>query len=178
MRVSRSFSLSLTVRCKELTTAVANRARNETTDPWPRGCTALVRRIMYVLVVGSTQSEVPVKPVCPNEPTGNSSPRLLAKGESMSQPRPRRLDALAGCWGVDIFSTSKRLRTAQPLSNASAKTGHVVAAVENSPAWPPTPPMRRAVGIVHNCRAASGPGHRIAWAQCDGSQSAGGKKAR
>ena len=32
---------------------------------------------------GSIQSDVPMKPVCPKEPTGKKSPRLLENGESM-----------------------------------------------------------------------------------------------
>jgi hypothetical protein len=98
-----------------------------------------------VRVVGSIHSEVPVKPVCPNEPTGSSSPRLVENGESMSQPKPRRLDDVGGCWGVLIFSTRSEGRTEPPVSKARANFARS-SAVENSPACPATPPMRRAVG--------------------------------
>ena len=57
-------------------TIVARRARNGVTSPDPSGCTRLARDTMYIRVAGSIQSDVPVKPVWPNEPSGNSSPRF------------------------------------------------------------------------------------------------------
>src|ERR1700674_857042 len=100
---------------------------------------------MYVRVVGSIHNEVPVNPVCPNDPTGNRSPRLLENGESISQPNPCRTCDVGGCCGVVIFSTINADRMGPPFNNAwenFAKSS----AVENRPACPATPPIRRAVG--------------------------------
>src|SRR5216683_5107871 len=141
----RSFSFSLALSGNAAATAVANLVRNATTLPFPRGCTALVNKIMYVRVVGSIHSEVPVHPVCPYDPTGSNSPRLLEKGESMSQPKPRTAVAVGGCWGVVIFSTDNRERILPLPSKASANLERS-SAVEKTPACPATPPMRRAVG--------------------------------
>src|SRR5438445_13548945 len=92
---------------------------------------------MEVRVAGSIPSEVPVQRVCPNEPTGNSSPRLLDKGESMSQPKPRRLSDVGGCCGVVIFSTAGERNTVLPFSRAWANLDNS-AAVENNHACPDT----------------------------------------
>ena len=48
---------------------------------------------------------VPVKPVCPNDPIGNRSPRLVEYDVSMSHPRPRTLVMPAGVDGVIIRAT-------------------------------------------------------------------------
>src|ERR1022692_1812130 len=101
--------------------------------------------MMNVRVVGSIHNEVPVNPVCPNDPTGNRSPRLLENGESMSQPKPRRTCDVGGCWGVVIFSIINGDRTVLPFNKAWANLARS-SAVENTPACPATPPMRRAVG--------------------------------
>src|SRR6267154_5418758 len=104
MLAQRSVSFSLTVSGNAAATAVATFERNPTAFPLPRGCTALVSKIMYVFVVGSIHNDVPVNPVCPNEPTGSRSPRFEETGESMSQPNPRRTGAVGGCCGDVIFS--------------------------------------------------------------------------
>ena len=100
----RSASFSLVVRGNAAATAVATFERKAIALLCPRGCTALVSRMTYVFVTGSIHNDVPVNPVCPKDPTGNSSPRLLENGESISHPNPRKLAAVAGCWGVDIFA--------------------------------------------------------------------------
>src|SRR6266536_1566764 len=57
----------------------ATRPRNEATSPLPSGCTRLLRKTTNISVAGSIQIEVPVKPVWPNEPSGNKSPRFVEK---------------------------------------------------------------------------------------------------
>src|SRR5271157_5799940 len=104
MRDTRIFCSSLGASCSAAATAVATSVRKAITFPYFT-CTALVSRITYVFVVGSIHNEVPVNPVCPNEPTGNRSPRLEENGESMSHPNPRTMVRLGGCCGVVIFST-------------------------------------------------------------------------
>src|SRR5260370_8934769 len=101
-------------------TAVATLARNEIADPFARGWTALVKRMMYVCVVGSIQSEVPVNPVWPNDPTGSSSPRFDENGESISQPNPRRAVDVRGCCGVVIFMIASGDRTGPPSTQTCA----------------------------------------------------------
>ena len=63
----------------------------------------------------------------------------------MSQPNPRRTCAEGGCSGVVIFSTISGGNTVLPASRAWANFDKS-SAVENNPACPATPPMRRAVG--------------------------------
>src|SRR5579863_9277692 len=126
-------------------TAVAIFERNATALPFPRGCTAFVSTMMYVRVVGSIHSEVPVNPVCPKDPTGSKSPRLLEYRESMSHPNPRSTSDVGGCCGVVIFSTVSGDRIVLPSSKAWANLARS-SAVENSPACPATPPIRRTVG--------------------------------
>src|SRR5208282_6884777 len=108
---------------------------------------------MKVWVVRSIHNEVPVKPVCPNDPTGNRSPRLLDHGESMSQPNPRSTVAVGGCCGVVIFSTingdkidGERIDEESPVPPFSKACANFArsSAVENTPACPATPPIRRA----------------------------------
>jgi hypothetical protein len=55
---------------------VATRARSGVTSPLPSGWTRLDRNTTNIRVNGSIQSDVPVKPVCPKDPIGSSSPRL------------------------------------------------------------------------------------------------------
>src|ERR687888_371679 len=66
--------------------------------------------MMYVCVTGSIHIEVPLKPLWPNDPTGNSSPRLVEKGESMSHPNPRSTVEFAGCCGVVIVCRGRNAR--------------------------------------------------------------------
>ena len=63
----------------------------------------------------------------------------------MSQPKPRRLSDVGGCCGVVIFSTASERNTVLPFSRAWANFDKS-AAVENNPACPATPPIRRDVG--------------------------------
>src|SRR5271168_4624521 len=120
MLFHRISSCSLTFRGRAAATAVAIFDRNAITLPFPRGWTALVSRMMYVRVVGSIHNDVPVNPVCPNEPTGSRSPRSLENGESMSQPKPRNTGDEGGCWGVVIFSTLSGERILLPFNSAWA----------------------------------------------------------
>src|SRR5262245_1040052 len=55
---------------------VATRPRKTVTSPLPSGCSRLERKMTYDRDAGSIQSDVPVNPVCPNEPIGKRSPRL------------------------------------------------------------------------------------------------------
>ena len=55
---------------------VAMRARSGVTSPLPSGWTRFERNTTYNSVSGSIQIDVPVKPVCPNDPIGRSSPRF------------------------------------------------------------------------------------------------------
>src|SRR5271167_1436395 len=87
MRDTRIFCASLGASSSAAATAVATSVRKAITFPYFT-CTALVSRMTYAFVVGSIHSEVPVKPVCPKEPTGSRSPRLEENGESMSHPNP------------------------------------------------------------------------------------------
>src|ERR1700730_14598621 len=106
MLCQRRASFSLAVNGNAAATAVATFERSPIAFPFPRGCTELVNRMMYVWVVGSIHREVPVKPVWPNDPTGSRSPRFDENGESMSQPNPRSAGAVGGCSGRVIFSTA------------------------------------------------------------------------
>ena len=58
-----------------------------------------------------------MNPVWPNEPTGNSSPRLLEKGDSMSQPSPRSADG-------DVTGRTEESR--MPCDTAHATRGRIV----------------------------------------------------
>ncbi len=55
---------------------VATLARSGVTSPLPSGCTRFDRNTTNSRVAGSIQIDVPVNPVWPKEPTGNSSPRF------------------------------------------------------------------------------------------------------
>ena len=144
---------------------VATRARSGVTSPLPSGWTRFDMNTTNILVAGSIHSEVPVKPVWPKDPSGRSSPRLAAKDESMSQPRPRTLRSPGGIEGLIIRATvsGARMRTpsCDPLFNSIRAKMETSAAVLNSPACPATPAMRRAVGSCTTPRSIfrSGPSH-------------------
>ena len=59
-------------------------------------------------VAGSIHREVPVKPVCPNDPTGRSSPRLEEYDESMSQPRPAHVGIVADRGARHLLDRQRR----------------------------------------------------------------------
>ena len=129
---------------------VAMRARSGVTSPRPSGCTRFDMKTTNARVSGSIQSEVPVKPVCPNEPSGNSSPRFDENDESMSQPSPRTFCSFGPLAGDVIFATASgdRIRTPlwlPPFRSMRQKIDRS-AAVLKRPACPATPAMRRAVG--------------------------------
>ena len=94
---------------------VATRARSGVTSPLPSGCTRFERNTTNSRVTGSIQSEVPVKPVCPNDPIGSSSPLFDEKLESMSQPRPRTFGSPGALAGDVIFATVSGERIRTPL---------------------------------------------------------------
>jgi len=96
-------------------TTVATRARSGVTSPLPSGCTRLDRNTTKVCVSGSIQSDVPVKPVWPNDPIGSSSPRFDEKLESMSHPSPRTFGSPGALAGVVIFATVSGARIRVPL---------------------------------------------------------------
>src|SRR6478735_7346963 len=98
--------------------------------------------MMYVLVVGSIQIDVPVNPVCPNDPTGKRSPRFDENGESMSHPNPRNVDADGGCSGSLIFFTASDDNIPSPPFSRACANFARSSPVENNPACPATPPMR------------------------------------
>ena len=71
--------------------------RNEIADPCPRGWTALVSRMMYVFVVGSIHSEVPVKPKCPSDRWVKYRPDCDGR-DGKSNPKARAFPLRTG-WG-------------------------------------------------------------------------------
>src|SRR2546426_1505815 len=71
--------------------------------------------MMNVWLEGSIQTEVPVKPVWPNDPSGKSSPRGAEYIESMSQPRPRTVGLHGGLCGVVIFCTMAAAKMRLPF---------------------------------------------------------------
>ena len=169
---------------------VATRARSGVTSPLPSGCTRFDRKTTNSFVAGSIQSDVPVKPVCPNEPSGSSSPRFDEK-RGVEVPAERAHVAfLAGGAGVVIFATvsGERIRApryAPPSSSMRQKIARS-AAVLNSPAWPATPPIRRAVGScttprsICGVRAIARPAERRAAsrsARCAPQSDAGGRNS-
>ena len=85
---------------------VATRARSGVTSPLPSGWTRFDRKTTNIPVDGSIQIDVPVKPVCPKEPIGSSSPRFDENAESMSHPRPRVFVSRSGEAALVIFSTA------------------------------------------------------------------------
>ena len=105
---------------------------------------------------------MPVKPVWPNEPIGNSSPRFDEKLESRSQPRPRTLGSAAGVDGAVIRATDSGERIRRPSSvpwpRSMRQKRARSSAVVNIPAWPATPPIRRAVGSCTTPRSIGGAG--------------------
>src|SRR5688500_19062270 len=48
---------------------------------------------------------VPVNPVCPNDPSGNRSPRFAENEVFMSQPNPRVAPSSETTYGAVIFAT-------------------------------------------------------------------------
>ncbi len=101
---------------------VATRARSGVTSPRPSGCTRFDRNTTNTRVAGSIQSDVPVNPVWPNDPSGSNSPRLAEYDESMSQPRPRTFG----------FARRRRRRrhARRPSSGESTRVGADGAAAE------------------------------------------------
>ena len=142
-------------------TTVATRPRKAVTSPAPEGCSRLDKKTTNVSDAGSSQSDVPVKPVCPYDPIGNRSPRLEENRESRSHPSPRRS---ARCGGVETrviraTESGARIRTsssAPPSSNIRQNRARSPA-VLNSPACPATPPIRRAVGSCTRPRSITAP---------------------
>ena len=96
---------SLVTPVSDEATIVATRARSGVTSPVPSGCTRFDRKTMNTRVAGSIQIDVPVNPVCPNEPSGSSSPRLAEYDESRSQPSPRTFGSPAGVAGDVMRAT-------------------------------------------------------------------------
>ena len=64
---------------------------------------------------------MPVKPVCPNDPIGNSSPRFDEYDESMSQPSPRTARISGGVEGEVIRATVAGDRTRAPPSSSAGE---------------------------------------------------------
>ena len=75
---------------------------------------AIQKNTTNISLAGSIQIDVPVKPVWPNEPSGNSSPRLVEKLVLMSQPSPRVLPLLETIRGRVICATVKGESTRTP----------------------------------------------------------------
>ena len=144
---------------------VATRARSGVTSPLPSGWTRFDRNTTNISVAGSIQSDVPVKPVWPNDPIGSSSPRFEENDESTSQPSARVFGSSPGVDGLIIFSTPSGDRMRAPLCEPPFSSMRLKiarsAAVLNRPAWPATPPIRRAVGSWTMPRSIdmSGPWH-------------------
>lgn len=70
-------------------TIVATRERTGWALPLSSGWFRFERRITNVRVSGSSHIDVPVQPVCPNEPGGKRSPREVENEVETSQPRAR-----------------------------------------------------------------------------------------
>ena len=139
---------------------LATRARSGVTSPRPSGCTRFERNTTNTRDAGSIQSDVPVKPVWPNEPSGRNSPRFDEYDESTSQPRPRMLASPAGEAGAVMRSTAsgestRAVPTAPPSSSMRQKIARSLAVLKR-PACPATPPMRRAVGSCTTPRSVAG----------------------
>ena len=100
---------------------VATRARSAVTSPVPSGCKRLDRKMTKSCVCGSTQIDVPVNPVWPNDPSGMSSPRLAEKLVSRSQPRPRCAGIAGGVAGVIILATVSGASTRRGAQGAAAE---------------------------------------------------------
>ena len=115
---------------------------------------------------GSIQIDVPVNPVCPNEPIGKSSPRLDENDVSISQPRPRTLGMPAGVAGVVIFATVAGDRTGmlprRPLSDEHPREARQIACRAEQPGMTSDaahPPRRGIVNDPTERRRS----RRIAW---------------
>src|SRR4029077_17697196 len=93
-------------------TMEATRARSAPTSPCPSGCTQFDRKMTQTPVSGSTQIDVPVNPVWPNEPTGSSTPQIDEYALSRSQPRPRLAPPTSAADLVIVATVSgDRMRT-------------------------------------------------------------------
>src|SRR5260370_29288267 len=89
--------------------------------------------------------DVPVKPVWPKEPIGYKSPRFPENGESISQPKPRKIGCSAGVCADVNFRMVSGLKTRVP---SNCPTPKIIcanlakpAAVVESPACPAPPPI-------------------------------------
>src|SRR2546425_8340135 len=107
--------------------------------------------MMNVWLEGSIQTEVPVKPVWPNDPSGKSSPRGAEYIESMSQPRPRTVGLHGGLCGVVIFCTVAAAKMRLPFgptppANIMRQKMGQSSAGEKKPGWPAAPPHLREGG--------------------------------
>ncbi len=71
-------------------------------------------KMTRVFDTGSIHRLVPVNPVWPKEPSGNSLPRGLLKVESMSQPRPRRSKTVAMVCGAVMILTVSGFKMLEP----------------------------------------------------------------
>src|ERR1700686_5754094 len=89
MLFQRSASFSGVVKASAAATSVATFVRSPIAFPFPRGCTEFVSKMMYVCVVGSIHTDVPVNPVCPYDPTGSSRQRFDEDAISISPQHPR-----------------------------------------------------------------------------------------
>ncbi len=98
-----------------LAATLATRARKGPTSPLPSGWTRFERKTTKVSLAGSTQIEVPVKPVWPKEPAGKRSPRLDENVVLTSQPRPRAPPSSVTCRGRVISETPSGERMRTPL---------------------------------------------------------------
>src|SRR2546426_8149738 len=108
--------------------------------------------MMNVWLEGSIQTEVPVKPVWPNDPSGKSSPRGAEYIESMSQPRPRTVGLHGGLCGVVIFCTVAAAKMRLPFgptppANIIRQKMGKSSAVENKPACTAIAPHLREGGV-------------------------------
>ena len=63
----------------------------------------------------------------------------------MSHPNPRSVVPVAGCCGEVILATVAAVSTPLPPSSIACANRAKSSAVENTPACPATPPIRRAV---------------------------------
>ena len=101
--------------------------------------------------------EVPVKPVCPNEPMGKNSPRGDEYCESMSQPSPRTAGIHGGDCGDVIFlieacgqdALAVCARNAPAVQTPSRRILRGPKLSEKTPALPATPPSETRRWIVH-----------------------------
>ena len=113
------------------------------------GLTRFVSRMMNRSRSGSSQIDVPVKPVWPNARRDSRVPALeYPESEGVSQPSAR-VEPGTTCWRrVNSAIVSARISCsvsqAPPFSSSAAKRDRS-RAFENSPALPDTPPSRAAL---------------------------------